>query len=209
MTCRRHRTRIRRALGGSARRPWPTRSSRTPRRSRRAYDQCEADLAAGRCAALAYRSAPARAAAARPGTERPGKRARVGGRSARCRGVLPAAKAASEGTPLRKVMRARRSGAPPASRPPQETARNRAQPRDRHREPGGPLRPLAAHLGRRRRGGTVAGWARRGGGRALVRRGWLGHDVSFHRWKRGRVRRYPPRARSGDRGGQTGQPDVS
>ena len=179
------------------------------RRSRRAYDQCEADLAARRCAALAYRSAPARAAAARPGTERPGKRARVGGRSARCRGVLPAAEAASEGTPLRKVMRARRSGAPPASRPPQETARNRAQPRDRHREPGGPLRPLAAHLGRRRRGGTVAGWARRGGGRALVRRGWLGHDVSFHRWKRGRVRGYPPRARSGDRGGQTGQSDVS
>jgi hypothetical protein len=160
-------------------------------------------------APLAYPSAPARAAAARPGTERPGKRARVGGRSARCRGRLPAAKAASEGTPLRNVMRASRSGAPPASRPPEESARNRAQPRDRHREPGGPLRPLAAHLGRRRRGRTVAGWARRGGGRALVRRGWLGHDVSFHRWKRGRVRGYPPRARSGDRGGQTGQPDVS
>jgi hypothetical protein len=49
----------------------------SPRRLRRAYDQFEADLAARGWAVLAYRSAPARGGAARPGTERPGKPALV------------------------------------------------------------------------------------------------------------------------------------
>lgn len=94
MTCSRHRTGIRSALGCAltSDRPllrqvprltlqaawgWDSGGRRgqcdalankiieeSPRRSRRAYDQFEADLAARGCAALAYRSAPARAAAA-------------------------------------------------------------------------------------------------------------------------------------------------